>query len=238
MAQRRILQVKYGDTDGKITIVYQKSARGGVWDKNTMSSSDEPSGAFTRAIDALAPFVLEILDMPGSMLSTVDVIGVSLKFSKHGDIRTAHILARRTLSNTNSVIKLKVPINFALCGRGYQPMIERWTAAIMAVIEFADGFLDGEHRAQPSLFDESPTSRDDDDASGNPPAAPAGDPSPADEGTADEAGGTPALPGPTPDDTYRYLFAQAEEPASATGEEGAADDADAAQEDEARDDAA
>jgi hypothetical protein len=188
-------------------MAYQRSSRLGTWDKHAMACSDEPAAAFARAIADLAPHVREIMGLPLECQGDIQVLGVTLKYSRRSqEIRQAHLLAVVALPRTRSAMKLKVPVAFGISRSAIDALfLSRVSESILNVLAHADLYLDGGNRAQGSLFD--PPGADD---------APPADDRPADDApAAPPPAEGPASNLPSAADTYKYLFAKPDDDADA-----------------------
>ena len=66
----RIKKAKLTAMD-KVTIMYEKKSTTGAWDEYSFTCSEKPRPEFNQALAALAPYVVEMCELPEDYLSRI-----------------------------------------------------------------------------------------------------------------------------------------------------------------------
>lgn len=64
--------------ENKVSMVYEKKTRNGGWDEYSLTCSEEARPGFYKAIENLAPHVVEICELPKDYLKRIRVRGDAL----------------------------------------------------------------------------------------------------------------------------------------------------------------
>lgn len=104
----RIKKVKL-TSDKKIAIAYEKESKSGAWDEYSLSCSDRARPEFYAILAALAPFVIEMCELPESYLDRIEVRGVSFSYGGSDEVMGATISAQMRLDNSNCNLNLNTP---------------------------------------------------------------------------------------------------------------------------------
>ncbi len=157
----RVTKVKLAK-EGKLNIKYQQMAKNGNWDDVEMTCSDAPAPSLPASLDALAPFVISMLELPATELDRIRVKGISVSYCQDTDIMGTTIVAIRLLNNSNTDMNLNTPHKFETYPSGQDTGDENQLLdgdcvdAIKQVFYEVEQYLDG-NRAQLSLFETLPT---------------------------------------------------------------------------------
>lgn len=68
------------NSDKKVVLAYEKQVRGGIWDEYCFTCSDQARPEFYQAIGKLAPYVVEMCELPEEYLQKNLVRGVSFSY--------------------------------------------------------------------------------------------------------------------------------------------------------------
>ena len=103
----RITKVK-DDTD-KVVIQYEHEAPNGRRDKHTLECAEAPTPELRDALQALAPHVVDICELPEEYANRLSIRGVA--FSYGGELETmgATITALAKLATSNAPLVLNTP---------------------------------------------------------------------------------------------------------------------------------
>lgn len=160
---RRITKIK--DHDGKIQIGYTIVRPDGREDEHLMSCVDRPRPEFGPAMQAIAPTLAQWCDVPAEWCESLTVMGATITWAN--DIMGACVTAKRACSSSSPLIinaPHKPSAPYSEGGDEGTCLTEEQYKAILAIIEEAEAYLDGD-RAQLELPMESDGSTMENDGS-------------------------------------------------------------------------
>ena len=139
----------------RTTIVYLKRNTNDNFDEYSLSCEDAPAPSFDKKLQALAPDLLEICELPGSCGKGLRIQGVKFSYSGENDVMGATITGIRKLQKSNGVLVLNTPHKPSATPQGRHeganvlafPCVQRLEALIVE----AKQYLRGE-RAQGELL--------------------------------------------------------------------------------------
>jgi len=151
----RIKKIKI-TKDNKIQIVYEKRGKAD-WDEYSLTCSEAPRPELYKALEALAPHVIEMCELPEDYLPRIDVRGVTFSYSGENEVMGATIIAQMELKNSYTKLNLNTPHKASAPYSEYTPPDEMQLLSddcIEALEKLCDEvrlYIKGE-RAQQSLF--------------------------------------------------------------------------------------
>jgi hypothetical protein len=104
----RIKKAKLSTMD-KVTIMYEQKSTTGAWDEYSFTCSDKPRPEFKQSLDALAPFIIEMCELPDNYLSRIEVRGVTFSYGGEAEVMGATISAQMKLNKSNQNLNLNTP---------------------------------------------------------------------------------------------------------------------------------
>ncbi len=140
-----IRKVKVKDS-GAVHIEYVNSDG----DKFMLECSDEPKSSFSNALKALTSHALAASELPADFASRTTVTGISV--SETNDIMGVSIIAKIKLLSSNTPLNLHTPHKpFGSSSQNPENenqylMPEEAQSAIIAFIETAEGYVNGERK--------------------------------------------------------------------------------------------
>jgi hypothetical protein len=139
--------------EDEVFVCYDLSIRPGIWAKIPYKTNDAAAPSFYRAMQGLAPVVVELCDLPPEWVKEIKVTGLSMTHSEDG-VMTASISVERVLGDGRSRMEFTTPkradapmngsLDYSSC------LSDAAVAAIDAACHEAEAFIDGE-RAQMTL---------------------------------------------------------------------------------------
>jgi hypothetical protein len=95
--------------DEKITVIYEQQSKTGLWDEYSFTCSEKARPEFYRAMNSLAPHVIEMCELPENYLDRIEVRGVSFSYGGDKQVMGATITAQMKLENSNCNLNLNTP---------------------------------------------------------------------------------------------------------------------------------
>lgn len=117
--------------------------------RTTLTSSDEPEKEFVDAMQALAPIVADLLELPKEYVAGLTIIGVSLSYNETQG-RGCVVTCLKELAGFNAPLVLNTP-HLAEDAEHGPTMPLRLSQALGALCARAGRFKDG-HRLQSDMF--------------------------------------------------------------------------------------
>lgn len=103
----RIKKIKI-TSDNRIQVAYQKRVKN-VWDEYSFTCSDAPRPELYAALKSLAPYVIEMCELPEDYQDRIDVRGVTFSYSGENEVMGATIIAQMELKNSYTKLNLNTP---------------------------------------------------------------------------------------------------------------------------------
>lgn len=104
----RIKKVKI-TAENKISLVYEQKTRIGGWDEYSMTCSEAGRPEFYKAINDMAPHVIEMCELPADYVSKITVRGVSFSYGGDTEVMGATISAAMELKNSYPKLNINTP---------------------------------------------------------------------------------------------------------------------------------
>lgn len=105
----RIKKVKV-TSDNKIKVIYeQRNKTNDGWDEYSFTCSDPPRPEFYKALNALAPHVIEMCELPEDYVDRIKVRGVTFDYSGQNEVMGAVIIAQMELDKSYTKLNLNTP---------------------------------------------------------------------------------------------------------------------------------
>lgn len=106
------MQITHVKIKTEVTISYQKPAENGGEGLNTykLISKEEPTPEFKASLQALAPFIPVILDLPGSYADTIIIKGITIVYKGDAQKLGFTISASRPVAWSNSPANINTPL--------------------------------------------------------------------------------------------------------------------------------
>lgn len=150
----RIKKVK-AKSDGKIFIVYEVLNSSEKYDENQMTCSDRAQPEFYKSLSNLKGQVIDLCELPKEWKADIEPTGVTFTYSESGESMSATIIAKRTLTKSNSPQNIVTPHKAqAKEGDGEEAAVvglpDKCIKLLEKVIEQAKLYIDGK-REQASL---------------------------------------------------------------------------------------
>ncbi len=143
--------------EGKVQVEYETKNSKGTTDEYSFSCADEPKVSFKKAMDDLAPDVLEMCELPEDYLNRIRVAGVSFSYGGENEIMGAVIIAQMVLEKSNLSLNLNTPHKIAEfygeTGDKRQLLNPDCVGRLDELIVEASDYVKG-IRAQTNLFDQ------------------------------------------------------------------------------------
>ena len=151
---RRIRKVKLTKED-KIMIVFEQAA-GDQWDEYSLTCSEKALPSFYAAIQALAPHVIEMCELPQDYAERIIIRGVSVSYGGEAEVMGATITAQMALMKSNCPLSLNTPHKASDSYSGGDADLNQLLSrdcimALRTLYAECDRYIDGE-RAQGKLF--------------------------------------------------------------------------------------
>ena len=93
----------------KIFIVYERQMQSGNYDEYALTCSEEARPGFYTAMQALAPHVVDMCELPQDYLERITVRGVSFSYGGADEVMGATISAGMKLNYSYSSLNLNTP---------------------------------------------------------------------------------------------------------------------------------
>lgn len=143
--------------EGKVQVEYEtKHSKGGT-DEYSFSCADEPKSSFRKAMDDLAPDVVEMCELPEDYLNRIHVAGVSFSYGGENETMGAVIIAQMVLEKSNLNLNLNTPHKisefYGETGDERQLLNPDCVMRLEKLIAEASDYVKG-IRAQGNLFDQ------------------------------------------------------------------------------------
>ena len=106
-SNRRFTKIK-STSDGRIELRFQVWS-GGAWDEYRMICNEQARPGFYARLEELAPFAVEIVDLPEMYGNGIRVSGVSLSYGGDEDVMGAVITAQKALTTSNGPFIFNTP---------------------------------------------------------------------------------------------------------------------------------
>jgi hypothetical protein len=140
----------------KVTIMYEQKSTTGAWDDYSFTCSEKPRLEFNQALEALAPHVVEMCELPDSYLNRIEVRGVSFSYGGDKEVMGATISASMKLDKSNQNLNLNTPHKASDSYNEYpadpkQLLSDGCVDALDEFISEVSAYIRGE-RAQGKLF--------------------------------------------------------------------------------------
>lgn len=103
----RLKKVKV-TSDNKIHMAYEQKGSGG-WDEYSLTCSDKPRPELLVALEALAPHVIEMCELPESYLDRITVRSVSYSYGGDQEVMGATISGQMALYYSNCGLNINTP---------------------------------------------------------------------------------------------------------------------------------
>jgi len=153
----RFTKIKFikgkGDEGGgdKVLLEYQRKNPGGAFDNVSEENSDEPKPGFNKCLSELAPFVVQLCELPKTYVGRISVNGVAFCYGGDSDIMSAMILGKMNLQNSKGTITLNTPYkaekplsDVAIKGAGSDVLPVEALIVIKKLIVEAKAYMKGE----------------------------------------------------------------------------------------------
>jgi len=152
----RIRKVKV-TSDNKISITHEKQVRTGSWDEYSFTCSDQARPEFYQAMGSLAPYVIQMCELPDEYLERIEVRSVSVSYGGENEVMGATITSQMKLSKSNCNLNLNTPHKASdsysdAPADEKQLLPEKCTEALYKLYDECELYINGD-RAQGKLFD-------------------------------------------------------------------------------------
>lgn len=104
----RIKKVKI-TSDDKVAVSYDQQSKTGSWDEYSFTCSEKARPEFYEALNALAPHVIEMCELPEDYLSRIKVRGVAFSYGGEKQVMGATIIAQMELFYSNTDLNINTP---------------------------------------------------------------------------------------------------------------------------------
>ncbi len=104
----RIKKIKL-TSDGRISVSYEKPSKTGIYDDYSFTCSEAPRPELLKTLQALAPHVIEMCELPKSYVDIINVTGVSFSYGGEKEVMGATIISQMKLNQSNCDLNLNTP---------------------------------------------------------------------------------------------------------------------------------
>lgn len=104
----RIKKIKI-TSDSRISIAYEKQSKTGLYDDYSFTCSEAPRPELLKTLQALAPHVIEMCELPKSYVDRINVTGVSFSYGGEKEVLGATIISQMKLNQSNCDLNLNTP---------------------------------------------------------------------------------------------------------------------------------
>jgi hypothetical protein len=104
----RIKKIKI-TSDSRISIAYEKQSKTGLYDDYSFTCSEAPRPELLKTLQALAPHVVEMCELPKSYVDRIIVTGVSFSYGGEQEVMGATIISQMKLNQSNCDLNLNTP---------------------------------------------------------------------------------------------------------------------------------
>jgi len=104
----RIKKIKI-TKENRIQVSYEKKSKTGWWDEYSFTCSEEGRPELYRALNNLAPHVIEMCELPVNYQDRITVKGVSFSYGGKAEVMGATISAQMELEKSNCNLNLNTP---------------------------------------------------------------------------------------------------------------------------------